>query len=352
MDIEHASSAGAASGLGSVLVDPYSASADLGIPLRLLGGEGSLMVSGRSSLWGVYREPSLDEALRQWNEVDPVLMRSLVGDGDRFTDALDFNPHRHGSDLAFDDVHAALRLGFPGFRTLEASFYRGSNRISTELFAAGSDDASEALDRVVLTQDRYRWSNTLGQIQGHVLLGDRASLQLRGWASRHRLDHGYAMVDGDQVGYDPGASDVAAVEDSLRQTLVRTGVPEDGNTVEEVGVELSGDLAAGGGHFLSAGAEIARVRSSTRLLDGFVRPLVSHARAWRASGYLQDRWTLGRNVTWEGGLRVTLIKASGSPPWAAATPGWSPGPPCAWTASRGRWAPGPCGSPAASTAST
>jgi hypothetical protein len=307
VDVEHALSDRAGRGGGTILVDPYSASAGLSLPVRALGGEGSLLVSGRSSLWGVYREGALDEALRRWNEVDPVLMRRLVGDGGRFTDALDFAPHRHGSDLGFDDLHAGLRLAFPGFRTLEASFYRGTNRVSTELFAAGSDDASGTLDRLLLTRDRYGWSNLMGRLEGHVLVGDRASVRVRGWASRHELGHVYGMVEGSEVGYQGGTSEVAETEEALRSLLAREAPAEDGNRVEEWGLEASADLAAGAGHFLSGGVEAVRVQSGTHLLNGFVRPLVSRSDVWRLSGFLKDRWRVTSGLTLEGGFRATSL---------------------------------------------
>jgi len=82
-----------------------------------------MLVAGRSSIWSLYREPALDEALRRWNDIDPVLMRGVVGDDVFHTDGLRFDAHRHGSDLAFGDLHAAIRLAFEGFRTLNASFY-------------------------------------------------------------------------------------------------------------------------------------------------------------------------------------------------------------------------------------
>ncbi len=298
-------------GSGSVLVDPYSASADLALPLQALGGEGSLMVSGRTSLWDIYRQGTLNQSLRRWNDVDPVLMRRLVGDhGEVFTDALRFDPHRHGSELGFDDLHAALQLSFPGFRTLEASFYRGTNEVSTELFAAGADPSTGTLERLLLARDAYRWSNTMGRLEGSLLLGDRASLRLGAWGSRHRLDHGYLMVDGDEVGYRPGELDVGEAEDALRAALVGASLPEDGNAVDEFGAEAVADFAAGGGHFLTAGLESVRVRNRTHLLNGFVRPLVSRAETWRTSAFLQDRWDLGGGVTWEVGLRATSVDGS------------------------------------------
>jgi hypothetical protein len=307
IDIEHRVEHPVGEGGVTIHVDPVSVTGEVSVPVAALGGEGWLMTSARGSLWDVYREPALDDALRDWNSVDPVIARRLLGDGTRFTDGLRFDAHRHGSDVAFSDLHAALRLRYPGFRTLNASFYRGSNSVGTELFSSGTDPESEALDRLMVTRDRYEWSNLVGTVGFDMLLGDRASLKARVWGSEHELEHAYGMVDGDEVGYDPGSSSVAEIESDLLALLDARPRAGDGNRVRELGAQLSGDLAAGGGHFLSAGAEVVRVESRSRFENGFILPLRSDVSGWRFAGYAQDRWTIGRAVTLEGGVRVTAI---------------------------------------------
>jgi len=311
IDVEHRVENLEGRGGVTALADPVSVTGQLSVPVTAVGGEGWMMLSGRTSLWSLYREPSLDAALRDWNQVDPVITRRLVGDGDRFTDALRFDPHRHGSDLAFDDVHAALRVKYPGFRTLYASFYRGKNSVGTELFSSGTDPGSESLDRLMVTRDRYAWSNTVGTMGFDGLIGDRGSLAGRLWASAHELDHAYGMVDGAEVGYEPGTSSVPEIERDLVAFLDASPRSGETNRVREYGASMSGDLAAGAGHFLSGGVEVARLDSRSRLENGFVLPLRSEVTGWRLAAHLQDRWSVGRHVTLEGGVRTTAIGGGG-----------------------------------------
>jgi len=240
IDVEHRVEDPEGRGSLAVHADPVSVASKISVPVSSLGGEGWLMVSGRTSIWGIYREPSLDQAIRDWNQVDPVLTRRLVGDGARFTDGLRFDAHRHGSAVGFTDAHAALRIHYPGFRTLHASFYRGSNTVGTELFSSGTDPHSGTFDRLLLTSDRYEWLNTMGTVSMDWLVGDRSAIGLRGWGSKHELDHRYGMVDGDQVGYDPATSSIADVERELLEFLESGPAQGEANRVQEFGVEMNG----------------------------------------------------------------------------------------------------------------
>lgn len=311
VDLEHAVSAPDGRAGVTALFDPYSINASLSTPIRILGGDGSLMIAGRESMWDIYREASLDETLREWNQVDPVLMRSAVGDRIRFADALVFQPNRQGSDLDFSDIHVATRLRFSDFRTFDASFYRGTNRVETELLSASSEDASDEIDRIFLTADHYSWSNTMAQASMDFLVGTRSSIRGRVWGSQHELVHRYGIAEGADVGFDPnqGPDDLSVDEAHVRlRTLLADGAAEDdGNRLEELGFEVTGDLAAGGGHFLSGGAEVVRVESVTHLLNGFVRPVTSRTNGWRLSGFLQDRWSVTRSLTLNGGVRYTSL---------------------------------------------
>ncbi|MEX2466401.1 MAG: TonB-dependent receptor [Gemmatimonadota bacterium] len=307
IDVEHRVEDVEGDGGLSVHADPVSLTGEVSLPVSVLGGEGWLMASGRTSIWDVYREPSLDAALRDWNQVDPVLTRRLVGDGVHFTDALRFDAHRHGSDVGFTDVHAALRLRYPAFRTLNASFYRGSNAVGTELFSSGTDPESGVFDRLLLTRDRYEWSNTMGTVSIDWLVGDRAALEVRMWGSEHELEHRYGMVDGAEVGYDPGTSSVPEIEQDLLEVLDATPSQGDENRVREFGAEIGGDLAAGAGHFLSGGLEVVRVESRSRLENGFILPLRTDVSGWRLAGHVQDRWAIGQHLTLEGGVRATAV---------------------------------------------
>lgn len=309
IDVEHGL-ADRNTGPGGVtaLADPYSANADVSFPVAMLGGEGVLMVAGRTSLWDIYQEPALDRAMRGWNRVDPVLMDQLSLSGFRFSTIPGSGPANDASAVGFTDVHSALRLELPGFRTVSASFYRGTNRIRTDQFVTGIwtpdvPGASSGPTQLYLMRDQYDWSNTAGQVSVDWLLGDRASLEVRGWGSRHLLDHRLGMAQS------PTSLDAPADPDALRARLAATPAPDEGNRIQEWGAGISGDLSAGSGHFLSAGVEAVGVESRTYLRNRFLRPIQSRTRTWRVAGFVQDRWRLTRRLSAEAGLRFTSVEA-------------------------------------------
>lgn len=311
IDVEHALSDRTGPGGVTALVDPYSANGDISLPLSILGGTGTILAAGRTSIWSIYRENALDQALRDWNQVDPVLMSELSQAGGGFSSSSDYGARGHGSSVGFDDLHGALRLEFPGFRTLQASFYRGTNRVETELLSTGMDASDETLPVLYLTRDRYRWSNTAGQLRLDWLLGDRASVQLRGWGSRHILDHDYGLAEA-AVSAEELYNGTAEATRGLRQTLSLQGPTDDENRVREWGAGGSLDLAAGAGHFLSAGVEAVHTDSRGHLQNGFLRTLLFRDRGWRLATFLQDRWRVAHRLTLEGGVRITTVRGGRS----------------------------------------
>jgi outer membrane receptor protein involved in Fe transport len=308
LEISHDFADGEAAGVTSS-IDPYAANfrAQLALP-RLGGGSertrGSLMVAGRVGIWDLYREPNLDEALRAWNTIDPVLTRQAIGDGRVLTDGLVFDPRDDGSSVGFSDLHAALRLPIGDFDRLEASFYRGDNTVGTEVFATGLRPNDARIEQVLLTREEYDWQNLGGQLSLHGLLGDRATYRVRARASLHSLDHRFELAEGSEFS---GQPDVPALERTLRGELDEGAPFTDANRIGEYAIEGRSDWAAGGSHRLGAGLELVRVESRVFMNDPNLRPLVSSVGQWRVGGFIEDRWSLGDRIDLDLGVRLTHI---------------------------------------------
>lgn len=312
VDVEQATADPTGPGGATAFVDSWGSNASVSLPIFAFGGEGSLMVTGRRSNWDVFREPALDQAIQDWNQVDPILMGSLLGDAGQTGDLLPYTLHGHGADVAYSDVHAALRLALPGFRSIRASVYRGTNDFSSELFASGAPAGSDVLDRLVVVGEAYDWSNTVAQLRADWLVGARTSMQARTWYSAHELLHDYAMVDGAEVGYDPLTSDVAVVESALQSRLAARPATGEGNRIEEFGTALTGDIVLGPENRLSAGVEVVRVSSRAHLDNNLIASLATEVEGWRGAAYVGNEWRVAPNVSIEGGLRGTSVQGVGS----------------------------------------
>ncbi|MEM1043720.1 MAG: TonB-dependent receptor [Bacteroidota bacterium] len=280
--------------------DPYSANALVGFG----GKSASGMVALRTSLWDVYRPGALDGALRRWNDVDPLLT-SVLADGGP-AQALAVQPHRHGSDVLFTDLHAAARVELGPFRTLRVSGYRGASEVETELVAAGFG-TSDVPEQLSITRDRYRWTNTAGRVRYETMIGARALGHATLRASHHMLEHGYQTLDATEIGYTPEAGPVALAEAALRDALDARPMPDDGNRFTEWVAEAGLDYSLSPDHFVEVGLEGAVVDHAFHLDNPFLRPLRSESTLGRLAAFVTDRVQVSRRVTLDGGLRLTWV---------------------------------------------
>jgi len=286
---------------------PYDAEASVVLPIPGVERPGRLLVAGRTSLWQLWREPVLNGLLQDWNQPDPVLVRSLGGGVASLGDGLEYEPHRHGSDLSYSDLHIRSEIPLGAFRRLEFSLYRGGNEVGTELFAAGERPESDVVDRAVFSTDRYAWSNLLGRIGFSTLVGDRMSLRTDVRASRYSLDHTYASAEIVPAPSDGPDADLQRLEEELREVTAAEAPGSDGNRISEWGVSASLDYAAGGGHRLAGGLDLALVSSRVHLDDPYFRRLESGVDQTRLSGWFEDRIDLGERWRVEAGLRATWL---------------------------------------------
>ena len=266
--------------------------------------EATSLVAGRRSLWEAVRPGALDAALRDWNAVDPVLASVLTAGG--APPRPGYDAHRHGSDLAFSDLHAALRVRVGALRALRASAYRGTSSVATELFALGAPHAgADGPDpsAAFLARDATGWTNTAATLRGDALVSARWRVGGGLRLSRHTLRQRYDALDGADAGLDGTESVAAALGPDL---------PDNGNALSEVTASGDATVVLGPGQELALGLEATAVRSRFHLLSsGFgeaaFRDLdAAHGQA-RLAAFAAGRHRLGARWTLEPGLRLTTL---------------------------------------------
>ena len=261
-----------------------------------------LMVAGRSSIWDLYQANVLDDLLQDWNDVDPLLSSTVLGSN---TDALQFTPHKHGSDVQFSDIHAAGQVQFDPFRKASFSFYRGNNQMGTELLTSESEQAG-GTDAIMLSRDRYEWHNTIAQLRYEWLIGARAFGSIRLRTSTHNLNHNYQMLDSQRASLPPGL-DVPGIEKALGDSLDAGLSPDDRNRLRETALDLRFESSFNKAHHASAGLEIVHVSNRFSLDNPFFVPLSLRFSDWRIAGFLEDQIAIGLQTTLEIGSRFTYI---------------------------------------------
>lgn len=286
----------------------------LSLPIPGLGGvPGSVMLAGRTTLWDLMPEPVLEETLRDWNRVDPVLASALL---ERQSGApelaagetVEYRGHDHTSSIGSRDLHLAARLPTGATGTARLSLYNGVNDVATRTFAAGHPGAVSTPDRLMLSRDAYDWSSLGGRVRYDRFLGPRSVGAVEIIASRHRFQKGYDMAQDRTDSLQLAELGVAQAERRLSARLPSEPETTEAFRIDEVGLKTEIERSVGARHQLYLALQGVRTESSASL--GGLAYTARHVRAsqTRVALAVEDRWSLG---VWslESGLRTTWSDA-------------------------------------------
>lgn len=287
----------------AIQIDPLSANGRLNFGIDLPGqATSSFMIAGRTSIWDLYRSNSLNNMLQDWNTVDAQLTATAIG-----IDAndLSFTPHAHGSDVGFSDLHAAGQITFNPFHKLYFSAYQGKNNVGTELLSAASSDVAEA-DFVMLTRDKYRWTNNTALLKHEWLLGARSLGIIQLSNSVHTMRHNYSMVNTISINLDDSPG-VPEIERRLGVALDNAASPDDRNRLRETTLRAQLEYSVSKDHHLLLGIEGTNISKKFSLDSPFFARIISDLNTWRATTFVQDKIALGLHTNIEIGSRFTYI---------------------------------------------
>jgi CarboxypepD_reg-like domain len=283
---------------GSLLeasVDPASANFRIS---TAPSGRGSGMLAVRTSLWPTVREPGLSSLLGSLNQIDPLLGTrwlkeavSLSTVGEVIRDP----------QISFSDVHLGGTMGLGPVGRLEASAYRGDNRIGTELSGVNTAGGSSA-PHAFVTDDAYRWSNTVGQVRYSTLLRARTHLVVQAYGSAHRARYRYRTGD---VVLDSETNADGAILRLRREGTAPAAESE--NRMDEFGFRGALTHSLRSGRTATIGVELEHLRSGFALENPFLWNVGTSDRATLAVGFLSVRADLGRAGSIYGGVRATWV---------------------------------------------
>ncbi|MDX1585823.1 MAG: carboxypeptidase-like regulatory domain-containing protein, partial [Balneolaceae bacterium] len=118
------------------------------------GSSFDIMGAARFNYWDLFQEPGLEQTLRDWDDLDPLITNLII---DSETDAALYEPREHTSRVQFHDLHLATRYDIDNYKTLSSSLYVGSNLVSTDLLRQTPD--GEPSPQYLYARDEYRWNN-------------------------------------------------------------------------------------------------------------------------------------------------------------------------------------------------
>lgn len=282
--------------------DPLSTNMRLQLSQKTGDKNLSLMAAWRTSIWDLYQQPALRDLLSRWDRLDPLLTnRILPHDGA----IIRFEPLNHQSDIDFSDLHTVVKLEHSPLEKTRLSFYRGSNRIRTDLVSRSRIQGLDPL-RYMYTDDRYRWTNYAGHLRHEMVAGPRMDLAFGLKGTVHRLDHQYAMADSDGLTASPGSTRQDTIRALQQQVEARPDI-RDRNRISEAEAYLQADWSFSTRSRLNSGFTAHITDFSFRLSDAFYYPTVNRDRSWWLSAFMEHIYELGPRWQLTSGGRFTYI---------------------------------------------
>ncbi len=295
--------------------DPLSLNTrtDLELPLGDDDSPLKIMSAFRTNYWNVYRNPTLDQTLREWDEVDPLIM-NLVLDQDR--ESVTYETMEHDSDVRFHDFHFASRYRLNNYHDFNASFYTGRNFVRTDLLAQTFPVEEEP--EYAYARDLYDWNNIMGQLTHNWLATPRMDLSTRISYSANRLDHRYLFG----TSHDPNIPQL----DGAFRAMSASEAFSDFQTVGSAGMLPSQNNENSIRHFtlrsdatynftryftLEMGIQLDRVSSVVNLSDLFYLPTQTDQQTTFAGSYIDGNFNLGEYWNLNLGSRFTYVHPDG-----------------------------------------
>jgi hypothetical protein len=258
------------------------------------------MVAARSSLWGTYRAPSLHDLLDTRTALDRPLTPSWTGQSLSEANTSGAVTQNRAAHVNFRDLHGAVRQEITPFQQLSVSGYRGTTRLGTDVASAVPTGEQR---RLLLSQDRYDWTN--GALQGRYewLAGGRTTGSLQLWGSRHESSTFFGFRQDSLLS---GGATPDPPADNERIVDTHSG---EGNEVAEWGARANVTVSASSDLRIRAGLAPQFIRGEFRVRNPFLGILEHESSDWQIGSYAEAELSPGLNLTATAGTRLSYVRA-------------------------------------------
>ncbi len=265
----------------------------------------TVMAAFRTSVWDGWwssiRSGSINQLLLDWNEPDIFLLRASMYPLKKLrpdlykpvVDRLTHVPPPALPDIVFNDIHVAGELRFRD-GSLNGSYYRGGNRLQGRHLIASILVDDESIPR----PDTYDWINQAGQLTWFTEPSPGLSLTARIRGSSYRLNHKYAGLDRQNARVIPFGN----------RLFIDLAPAEDGNRIQELGIETVVEASHGGG---TLAASLDYMLSDHRFIVRSIFPqgILHQRRTSSLALYLEETAAVSSALTLTAGARLTYLQA-------------------------------------------
>jgi len=261
-----------------------------------------VMGAARFNYWDLFKEPNLQQTLREWDDLDPLITNLLI---DSNADASLYEPQEHTSEVKFHDLHLASRYKINEYNILSSSFYVGSNLVSTDLLRQAP--TAETSPRYLYARDKYHWNNVMGQLSYTQLVSSRLDLHTQLSYSANRLRHRYLIGTSNNSFLPNLDSNPDNVLAAFSQAGARNLVPNqrNDNRIQHLIFRTDGTYSFNPPFSITAGAQLDYVESRVDLSDLFYLATFTDQQSMLYSTYLNGNWMPGKLWKITAGTRLT-----------------------------------------------
>jgi hypothetical protein len=288
--------------------DPSSVNfrGDLSLPFNN-GRSLKLMGALRTSYWDLYRDPARQEALKNWDRLDPLITNAVM---DLDVDAGRYSTIEHRADLSYYDLHFAGQYSPDDFSRIRFSAYAADNRVSTGLINQQTEDVN--IPGYLYAVDGHDWSNRMMQLQWARMISPRLDLNIQAGYSENRFNHENRAGVTD---FRPGdnffsvlssSSDFDAIPESGR--LLPTQI--DGNLIRHF--QISGDATYSflPSFSINGGFKAERIYSEVTISEPSAASTDSDQYSTLLSGFLNAKHQVGFHWRFSYGSRLTWLNTT------------------------------------------
>lgn len=257
-----------------------------------------VMSAYRTSVWDVYREPSLSSSVNNWDLVDPLVFNILqneLGINRAFVSA------QNDNDISFSDFHTALRLDLGHFHTIGFSLYTGHNAVQTDVLAFDRNSSDRMFGR-----DSYHWNNIATQLNYNWLATPRFDLSFQATYSENSMNHTYTMFD------EAGIQALGIENEDDLFTALTQNIPNgisqfDENLIQHFILNADAGYSFSPQFKLTGGLQFDYVNSRFELSDLFYLPTNNRHSSNIFSTWFSADFRITPNLRAETGSRFTFL---------------------------------------------
>lgn len=268
-----------------------------------------VMTALRTNFWDIYKNPTFEQTLKDWNVIDPLLTNTL---GELDYDASLYSPLRQNSDIKFFDYHLASSYKIDDFSSLSASVYVAENLVETNLLNQYESNSSLSGAPYLYASDGYRWNNLTSQITWNKILTPRFDLSVQASYSINQFEHQnklgtseYPVTPSSGIGSRFNFSDAA-----LQESSSPLPTQFDGNEIEHFTLKTDGSYSISPHFSVESGLQLDQVSSGIDISNQSYFPARINQSSTLLSNYLNANHTFGNYWTIKWGSRFTYASFS------------------------------------------